>query len=158
VNPVKFDRKLRMATIHLYDGVVDVVITGLILLMVATLVFSFFDVLISIKKIIPFVRPATINDINFRLLVENVLDVFVIVELFGAFMDYFRTRHIKLSNLLDVTIVFSLREILVKLYSRSATTTDVLWLCAVVFILVVSRSITAYFSPPAQPFTEDEAR
>ncbi|HUZ68060.1 MAG TPA: phosphate-starvation-inducible PsiE family protein [Beijerinckiaceae bacterium] len=153
---MKIDLELRNFVIRIYDIVIDIVIIGLILLMLATLIFSFFDVLVSLKNIIPSVRPATINDIDLRGLVESVLDVFIIVELFSTFMGYFRTRHVRLSGLLDVTIVFSLREILVKLYSQSSNATHLLGLCFVVLTLVVARSIAARFSPAIEPYSDKE--
>jgi uncharacterized membrane protein (DUF373 family) len=78
-----------------------------------------------------------------RVLVERVLDVIILIELFNTFMEYARTRHIRLSNLLDVTIVFSLREILIKLYAQVFDPGDLLALCILVIVLVVARSITS---------------
>jgi len=75
-----------------------------------------------------------------------VLDVVILIELFNTFMEYARTRHIRLSNLLDVSIVFALREILIKLYAQVFSSVDLLALCVVVIVLVVARSITSDFS------------
>jgi uncharacterized membrane protein (DUF373 family) len=61
-------------------------------------------------------------------------------------MEYARTRHIRLSNILDVTIVFALREILIKLYAQNFSSTDLLALCVVVIVLVLARGITTSFS------------
>jgi uncharacterized membrane protein (DUF373 family) len=86
-----------------------------------------------------------------RLLVDRVLDVVILIELFNTFMEYARTRHIRLSNLLDVSIVFALREILIKLYAQVFSSIDLLALCVVVIVLVVARSITSDFSRDERP-------
>jgi uncharacterized membrane protein (DUF373 family) len=62
-------------------------------------------------------------------------------------MEYARTRRIRLSNLLDLTIIFALREILIQLYAQIFSSADLLTLCVLVIVLVIARSITAGFSP-----------
>jgi len=86
------------------------------------------------------------DEVAMRGLVERVLDVVILIELFNTFMEYARTRHIRLSNLLDVTIVFSLREILIQLYAQVFSASDLLTLCALVIVLVVARSIATWSS------------
>ncbi|MEE3501422.1 hypothetical protein [Acidiphilium acidophilum] len=48
---------------------------------------------------------------------------------------------------LDVTIVFSLREILIKLYAQKFSSRDLVALCILVIVLVIARSITIKVSP-----------
>jgi uncharacterized membrane protein (DUF373 family) len=81
-----------------------------------------------------------------------VLDVIILIELFNTFMEYARTRHIRITNILDVTIVFALREILIKLYAQVFSSVDLLALCVVVSVLVIARGITTGFA------TERETR
>jgi uncharacterized membrane protein (DUF373 family) len=75
-----------------------------------------------------------------------VLDVVILVELFNTFMEYARTRRIRLSNLLDLTIIFALREILIQLYAQIFSPANLLTLCVLVIVLVIARSIAAGFS------------
>ena len=148
--------RLRHAVMTVYDFIIDVVIIGLILVMLVTLGFAFFELLISLKTIVPLVKPSTIGDIDLKVLVENVLDVFVVVELFGAFTNYFRTRHVRLASLLDVTIVFALREILVKLYAKNESVTDLIGLCLLALILVLAKILTVQFAEPAPVHTYEK--
>jgi uncharacterized membrane protein (DUF373 family) len=140
-------RELKVLIFRLYDTAVDAVIIGVIPLMLIALGFAFFDALINTLHLIPMLSPARQNEIEFRTLVEHVLDVVILIELFNTFMEYARSRHIKISTLLDVTIVFALREILIKLYAQKFSSRDLVALCIVVIVLVVSRSLTAHFSP-----------
>jgi uncharacterized membrane protein (DUF373 family) len=133
--------------LRVYDRFVDVIIMGSVLLMLIALLFSFFDVLEITSRIAIHLSPLSVDEKPFRDLVVNVLDIFVVIELFSTFTGYARTRHIKLSPLLDVTIVFALREILVKLYANTFAINDLIGLCVIVIILVMARSLSVHFSP-----------
>lgn len=139
--------------LNIYDRAVDGVMIGLVLLMLVVLVFAFLDVISNMVHLIPGLRGGGLEEREFRDLVGNVLDVFIVVELFSTFTGYIRTRHVRLSALLDVTIVFALRETLLKLYAESFATNQLIALCLIVIMLVVARSITGRF-PPAKPATE----
>jgi uncharacterized membrane protein (DUF373 family) len=82
-------------------------------------------------------------------LVERVLDVVILIELFNTFMEYARTRHIRLSNLLDVTIVFALRETLIQLYAQVFSAADLLTLCVLVIVLVIARRVAGGLGDPS---------
>jgi uncharacterized membrane protein (DUF373 family) len=144
---------LRRLVFRLYDRAVEFVILGVIPLMLIALFFAFLEAVISTAHMIPLLNTATPSnaemspdEVALRLLVNRVLEVVILIELFNTFMEYARTRHIRLSNLLDVTIVFGLREILIKLYAQVFSSVDLLALCVVVIVLVVARSITSDFS------------
>ena len=139
--------RLKELALYGYGLVVDGVIICLIFLMLVVLVFAFADVVMSTWRMIPELRPANFEGTDFRALVENVLDVFIVIELFGTFTEYVRVRRVRISGLLDVTIVFTLREILVRLYAQRFATEDLIGLCLVALILVIGRSITGRFPP-----------
>jgi uncharacterized membrane protein (DUF373 family) len=130
-----------------YDVAVDAVIIGVIPLMLIALGFAFVEAIITTIQLFPQLRPASVEAFELRTLVERILDVVILIELFNTFMDYARTRRIRLSTLLDVTIVFSLREILIKLYAQTFSSRDLVALCILVIILVIARSITIKVSP-----------
>jgi uncharacterized membrane protein (DUF373 family) len=142
---------LRRVVFRLYDRVVEIVILGVIPLMLIALAFAFCEAVIGTMHMIPLIHgtlpddTASPDEVALRMLVERVLDVVILIELFNTFMEYARTRHIRLSNLLDVTIVFALREILIKLYAQVFSGTDLLALCVVVIVLVIARWIMTSF-------------
>lgn len=143
---------LRRLVFRLYDRAVEFVILGVIPLMLIALAFAFIEALFGTVHMIPLIHATGPDDstspdeVALRLLVDRVLDVVILIELFNTFMEYARTRRIRLSNLLDVTIVFALREILIKLYAQVFSSTDLLALCVVVIVLVIARGVTTGFS------------
>jgi uncharacterized membrane protein (DUF373 family) len=144
---------IKRVTFLFYDRAVEFLILGVIPLMLIALVFAFIEAVIGTAHMIPLIHGAVPGDtsaapdeIALRELVARVLDVVILIELFNTFMEYARTRHIRLSNLLDVTIIFALRETLIKLYAQVFSSSDLLALCVVVIVLVAARSVAATFS------------
>lgn len=136
---------VRKVIFDLYDRTIDVIIMGLVFVMLVLLLISFLDVILNIKTMLVDAFGAHGGEIEFRSLVGNVLDVFVVIELFNTFMGYMRTRHIRLSMLLDVTIVFALREMLLKLYDHAVAMPVLLMLGGVILVLVICRTLTHRF-------------
>jgi uncharacterized membrane protein (DUF373 family) len=140
---------LRRVVFSLYDRAIEFVILGVIPLMLVALAFAFIEALIGTAHMFPLIQAFATDDsmspdeVALRELVARVLDVVILIELFNTFMEYARTRHIRISNILDVTIVFALREILIKLYAQVFSSVDLLALCVVVIVLVLARAITS---------------
>lgn len=144
-------QEIKSAIQRVYDTSLDIIVYGLILLMLATLIFAFVDVVVDIFHLIPDVAKIKLDDKEFRELVVSVLDVFVIIELFSIFINYVKTHHIRLSLLIDVTAVFILREMIIKIYSKSAPTEQLLVLALLLVVMVIARSITGRLPPKSNP-------
>jgi uncharacterized membrane protein (DUF373 family) len=142
---------MRDLILRIYDRAIDVIIIGLVLVTIVVAGFAFFDVLVNVWRLIPDVRSSTVDAGEFRDLIVTVLDVFVLIELFDTFTGYVRTHHVRLTQLLDVTVVFALRELLVMLYAKSLAPEKLIGLCIVVILLVLARSLTSRISPRSGP-------
>jgi uncharacterized membrane protein (DUF373 family) len=140
-------QKFKHWIFKLYDRAIDVIVIGLVFVMLVLLLLSFFDVVLNLKEMIGALLDHADVESGFRNLIGNVLDVFVVMELFSTFMGYARTRHVRLSALLDVTIVFALRETLIKLYEKQVPIEVLLALAGIILVLVIARTLTARYSP-----------
>lgn len=141
---------MKQLILRIYDITIDVVVIGLVLMMLVTLGFAFIDVLRGLYQLLPTLKTATLDDVQFRDLITSVLDVFVIIELFSTFIQYVKVRRIRLSMLIDVTAVFILRDMLVTLYSKTFETPQLLVLALLLIVLVIARSITGAFPPKSR--------
>lgn len=141
---------MKRLILRVYSAAIDALVIGLVLMMLVTLGFAFVDVLVGLIHLFPTLRNASLDERDFRDLVTSVLDVFVIIELFGTFIDYVRVRRIRLFLLIDVTAVFILREMLIKVYGKSFSTQDVLVLALLLMVLVVARTIAGRWPPKTQ--------
>jgi uncharacterized membrane protein (DUF373 family) len=139
--------------LRIYDIAIDAIAIGLVSMMLVMLVFAFLDVLGGLIQLMPTLTSVTLNDIEFRDLISSVLDVFVIIELFSTFIDYVKDKRIRLYRLIDVTAVFILRDMLVKLYRPSVSSNELLTLALLLMVMVIARSITSRLPPkiPQQP-------
>ncbi|GHE00086.1 hypothetical protein U879_09990 [Defluviimonas sp. 20V17] len=133
--------------LKIYVNIVNAIVIGLILVMLATLVFAFADILTTLFNLIPNLKNVTLNDVQFRDLVTGILDVFIIIELFGSIIDYIHLRRIRLSALIDVVAVFVLRHMIERIYAETAQAEALLELALLLLVLVVARSITGRFPP-----------
>lgn len=140
-------QELKQVIQRAYDVTIDVIVYGLILLMLATLIFAFVDVLADIFHLIPSLSEIKLDDAEFRDLVVSVLDVFVVIELFSIFINYVNTHRIRLSPLIDVTAVFILREMIIKIYGKSVSSEELMVLAVLLVVMVLARSITGRFPP-----------
>jgi len=128
---------LRRVVFSLYDRAIEFVILGVIPLMLVALAFAFIEALIGTAHMFPLIQAFATDDsmspdeVALRELVARVLDVVILIELFNTFMEYARTRHIRISN------------ILIKLYAQVFSSVDLLALCVVVIVLVLARAITS---------------
>jgi uncharacterized membrane protein (DUF373 family) len=135
--------------LRIYDHAIDVIIIGLVLVMIVVMGFAFFDVLLDVWHLIPDLKTNAVSAEDFRDLIVNVLSAFVVIELFNTFTGYVKTRHVHLTQLLDVTVVFALRELLVKIYANALSSGQLIALCVTVILLVIARSLTGRLPPHA---------
>lgn len=133
--------------LSIYRRAVDVIVIGLVLVMLVVMLFAFYDVVVNLWHLVPGFKTQSVDEAEFRKLIVNVLDVFVVIELFNTFTEYVKTRRVRLTQLLDVTVVFALRDLLVKMYANNVMTNQLLGLCIIVILLVLARSLTGRFSP-----------
>ena len=141
---------MRDLIFRIYDRTIDVIIIGLVLVMIVVMAFAFFQVALNVWALIPSLKANMVAQDDFRDLIVNLLDVFVLIELFATFTRYVRTRHVGMTQLLDVTIVFALREMLVKLYGNRFSAEELIGLCVIIILLIIGRSLTGRYSPHAE--------
>lgn len=84
---------------------------------------------------------------GFNHMVTSVLTVFIVIDLFKAFVDYHEHDRIKLTDITDATILIVLREIAVGLYSQKFGYEFILSLAALLLVLAVVRVLAVKYSP-----------
>ncbi len=84
---------------------------------------------------------------GFNRMVTSILTVFVVIDLFKAFVDYQENDRIKLTDITDATILIVLREIAVGLYAQEVGYGFVLSLATLLFVLGIMRVLAVKYSP-----------
>ncbi|MFA7035680.1 MAG: phosphate-starvation-inducible PsiE family protein [Methanosarcina sp.] len=83
-------------------------------------------------------------------MVTSVLTVFIVIDLFKAFVDYHEHDRIKLTDITDATILIVLREIAVGLYAQKFGYEYVLSLAVLLLVLGVIRVLAVQYSPASR--------
>ncbi len=86
----------------------------------------------------------------FSFAVTNLLTFFVLLELFKSLVEYFREHRLKLTFIVDATLVFMLREVMIGLYQHQSTPLQIAALALLAFVLGTVRTLAIVYSPLEQ--------
>ena len=120
------------------DSIVLIVLYVLLLALIA-----------GMLRIVLDIRTVAIDSLDggFSRIVTNVLTLFIVIEFFKTFADYSKLERIKLTDITDVTILITMREVTVGLYSKSIGYETIFALSALLLVLGVIRVLAVKYSP-----------
>ena len=120
------------------DSIITIVLYVLLLALIA-----------GMLRIILDIRTVAIDSLDggFNKIVTNVLTLFIVIEFFKTFADYSKLERIKLTDITDVTILITMREVTVGLYSKSIGYETIFALSALLLVLGVIRVLAVKYSP-----------
>jgi uncharacterized membrane protein (DUF373 family) len=90
----------------------------------------------------------------FGFTVTNLLTFFIILELFKSLIDYFREHRLKLTFIVDATLVFILREVMIGLYQHQAAPLQIAALALLALVLGIVRTLAIIYSPMERTMVE----
>jgi uncharacterized membrane protein (DUF373 family) len=87
-----------------------------------------------------------INEI-IKHLINNALSMFILIEIIKSINDYIYYKRIRISVVLDVSIIILLRELVLGLYQHTISESFAIMTTGIIFIMIIARAITIKFSP-----------
>jgi uncharacterized membrane protein (DUF373 family) len=90
----------------------------------------------------------------FSFTVTNLLTFFVILELFKSLIEYFREHRLKLTFIVDATLVFILREVMIGLYQHQSAPTQIVALAFLALVLGAVRTLAIIYPPIERKMVE----
>ena len=90
----------------------------------------------------------------FGFTVTNLLTFFVILELFKSLVEYFREHRLKLTFIVDATLVFILREVMIGLYQHQSPPLQIAALALLALVLGGVRTLAIVYSPMEKNMVE----
>lgn len=90
----------------------------------------------------------------FGFTVTNLLTFFVILELFKSLVEYFREHRLKLTFIVDATLVFILREVMIGLYQNQSPPLQIAALALLALVLGGVRTLAIIYSPMERKMVE----
>jgi uncharacterized membrane protein (DUF373 family) len=135
-------RREAMDSIKLFKKTTDLISTVFLYLLLLALVMGMAKTLLDIR----FILFESLES-GFNHMVTSILTVFVVIDLFKAFVDYQENDRIKLTDITDATILIVLREIAVGLYAQKFGYEFVLSLATLLLVLGIIRVLAVKYSP-----------
>jgi uncharacterized membrane protein (DUF373 family) len=83
----------------------------------------------------------------FGFTVTNLLTFFVLLELFKSLVEYFREHRLRLTFIVDATLVFILREVMIGLYQHQDAPLEIVALAILLVALAGVRTLAIIYSP-----------
>ena len=90
----------------------------------------------------------------FGFTVTNLLTFFIILELFKSLIEYFREHRLKLTFIVDATLVFILREVMIGLYQHQSSPLQISALALLALVLGAVRTLAIIYSPMERHMVE----
>lgn len=80
-------------------------------------------------------------------LIKDSLSVFILIEIIKSINDYIALKRVRISVIIDISIIILLRELVIGLYQHNITTEFSILITGITFILVIIRILTLKYSP-----------
>ena len=77
--------------------------------------------------------------LQYSKIISDVLTLFILIELSRSLVEYFHTKRLRMTFIVDAAIVFVLREIMIKLFEHKVTPDELYALSALLLVLTVLR-------------------
>jgi uncharacterized membrane protein (DUF373 family) len=128
--------------LNIFHRIVDAIF-GVILLMIT------FGIVIGVAhlfKTVGFLMVHKELTRDYQTIISELLTLFILVELIRSIVDYFTSRQLRITFIVDATIVFILREIMIDLFETKLDPDQIYAMSVLLFSLTVLRlgSILVY--------------
>jgi uncharacterized membrane protein (DUF373 family) len=121
--------------LNVFHGIIDAIF-GVILLMIT------FGVMIGVLHLFKTVGVLMVHKEltrDFQSIISELLTLFILVELIRSIVDYFTSRQLRITFIVDATIVFILREIMIDLFETKINPDQIYALSVLLLALSVLR-------------------
>ena len=135
---------LPMDVHSLFNRALTYIINVLIIYIIIILVLGLGKILLPIRLLV------TGGEVNLELshAITDILSFLVMIELFRSFIEYFKTKRIRLHTMIDPAIIFIIRELIIKLYTHDPLLNSTLIGFSVLLLCMgIIRSLAIVFSP-----------
>lgn len=81
---------------------------------------------------------------NYLVIISDVLTLFIMIELSRSLVDFFETHRFRITYLVDATLVFILREIMIQLFQHKMKGDMIFAMSALLLVLTALRFSSIY--------------
>ncbi len=128
---------------RLFKKVIDIIIKLMIPLVIISLMLGIARILIDMRVV--FSSPTVAR--GFDVMITNILSMFVVVELLKSIIEYFEIHRLRLTFIIDASIVFILREVMIGIYQHKTGSPEIISLAVLLLVIGVLRALAIVYSP-----------
>jgi uncharacterized membrane protein (DUF373 family) len=128
MKPFPSDRFSQRA-LSFYNKFVNLLVIFTLPIVVLTLIISILIILYDLRLFSAYIVEGELrleHEEAFKLLIKNILNFFVLIELFRVFLDVIEYRKIRMRQMLEAGVVFVVREIVVAMFEHRSQYTDLI--------------------------------
>jgi uncharacterized membrane protein (DUF373 family) len=107
------------------------------IILVVSIIYAFKNLYVSFPDLKNMLKTA----------VSDGLYIFVLIELIKSVNDYFKYKRVKLTVVIDIAMIFLLREMMIGVFQHSMNEFYIISLGVVLLILMIMRILAIKFSP-----------
>ncbi|WP_035588841.1 phosphate-starvation-inducible PsiE family protein [Hippea jasoniae] len=133
-----------MVKVSIVKKAMDVILYILSILILLVIVLYLFRLIFDLKDIVMQFPPTSKT---MSRAVEEVLNLFVLIEFFRGAMSYFDFDRIKLSYITDAAIVFVLREVMISTFYHRLDFKMAIAYSVVMLSIIALRTLTIIYTP-----------
>lgn len=128
---------------RLFKKVVDLIVRLLIPLVILALLIGVARIFLDLREV--FMSPTIAA--GFDIMVTNILSMFVVIELLRSIIEYFEINRLKITFIIDASIVFILREVMIGIYQHKTDAVEIASLAVLLLVIGGIRALAIVFSP-----------
>lgn len=115
----------------IFDKTIAVVFSVMLLFLTLSIIIGVFHLFFILSKMIVHKELAR----DYLQIISDVLTLFILIELSRSLVEYFDTKRLRLTFIVDAAIVFVLRELMIQLFEHNIMPDQILALSALLFVL-----------------------
>lgn len=127
--------------LRFYNNFVNFLVIITLPIILLTLLISIVIILYDLRHFSAYIVEGQLrleHEEAFKLLIKNILNFFVLIELFRVFLDVIEYRRIRMRQMLEAGVVFVVREIVVAMFEHRTQYTDMIGFA----VLLLSLGVT----------------
>ena len=136
-----FSDRFSKKALSFYNKFVNLLVILTVPIIILTLITAIFIILYDLRLFTAHIVEGHLkleHEQAFKLLIKNILNFFVLIELFRVFLDVIEYKRIRKRQMLEAGIVFVVREIVIAMFEHRFTYTDLIGYA----VLLVALGIT----------------
>jgi len=126
---MKIDFKL------IFDKVIAVVFSLMLVFITLCIIIGVFRLFFMLGELIVHKELAQ----DYQRIISDMLTLFILIELSRSLVEYFNTNRLRLTFIVDATIVFVLRELMIQLFEHNIMPDQIIALSILLFVLGALR-------------------